>query len=149
MSWERFKQYYIHIDTLNFGIDISRVDFDDTFLETMEPKIQAAYAAMKELEAGAIANPDENRRVGHYWLRNPELAPDKKLSEVIENCLPELVQGEAKHRLEELIPSYGHSLDDDLDLVHAVRRYTLETLALDDRKPAEIHEQDRFLKTGS
>ena len=92
MSWERFKQYYIHIDTLNFGIDISRVDFDDTFLETMEPKIQAAYAAMKELEAGAIANPDENRRVGHYWLRNPELAPDKKLSEVIENCLSKIHQ---------------------------------------------------------
>ncbi len=62
--------------------------------------------------------------------------------DVIETCLPELVQGEALHRLEELIPSYGHSLDDDLDLVHAVRRYTLETLALDDRKPAEISAVD-------
>jgi malate dehydrogenase (quinone) len=69
--------------------------------------------------------------------------------DVIESCLPELVQGEARQRLEELIPSYGHSLDDDLDLVHAIRRYTLETLALDDRKPAELSEQDRFLRTGS
>ena len=71
MSWERFKQRYLHIDALNFGIDISRIDFDDAFLETMEPKMQAAYRAMHDLEAGAIANPDENRQVGHYWLRNP------------------------------------------------------------------------------
>ena len=69
--------------------------------------------------------------------------------EVIESCLPELVQGEARQRLEELIPSYGHSLDDDVDLVHAVRRYTLETLALDNRKSAEIPEQDGFMQTGS
>ncbi|MGD8557322.1 MAG: malate dehydrogenase (quinone) [Chromatiales bacterium] len=69
--------------------------------------------------------------------------------EVIETCLPELVQGEARQRLEELIPSYGHSLDDDLDLVHAVRRYTLETLALDERNPAAIAEQDAVLRTGS
>ena len=69
--------------------------------------------------------------------------------EVIESCLPELIQGEARHRLEELIPSYGHSLDDDLDLVHAVRRYTLETLDLGDRKPAEIPQEDTLLQTGS
>ena len=28
-----------------------------------------------DLEKGAIANPDENRMVGHYWLRAPERAP--------------------------------------------------------------------------
>ncbi len=31
---------------------------------------------MDGLERGAIANPDENRMVGHYWLRAPELAPN-------------------------------------------------------------------------
>jgi glucose-6-phosphate isomerase len=31
------------------------------------------------LEAGAIANPDENRMVGHYWLRNSALAPTPDL----------------------------------------------------------------------
>ena len=36
----------------------------------------AAFAAMDALEKGAIANPDEKRRVGHYWLRAPERAPD-------------------------------------------------------------------------
>jgi glucose-6-phosphate isomerase len=38
---------------------------------------------MKALEAGAIANPDENRRVGHYWLRNADLAPTPELREAI------------------------------------------------------------------
>jgi len=34
-----------------------------------------ALAAMSALEAGAIANPDEGRQVGHYWLRDPARAP--------------------------------------------------------------------------
>ena len=37
--------------------------------------MQAAFTEMQALEKGAIANPDENRMVGHYWLRNPALAP--------------------------------------------------------------------------
>ena len=34
-----------------------------------------AFEAMAALEDGAIANPDEGRQVGHYWLRAPETAP--------------------------------------------------------------------------
>src|ERR1700736_1713625 len=37
-----------------------------------------------ELESGAIANPDEKRMVGHYWLRNPALAPNAELRADIE-----------------------------------------------------------------
>lgn len=43
----------------------------------------AAFTAMQRLEAGAVANPDEGRRVGHYWLRAPELAPEPALSQAI------------------------------------------------------------------
>lgn len=42
---------------------------------------------MKELEKGAIANPDEGRMVGHYWLRNPKMAPNSFLRLQIENTL--------------------------------------------------------------
>jgi glucose-6-phosphate isomerase len=41
--------------------------------------MQRAFKAMSELEKGAIANPDENRRDGHYWLRNPALAPEPEI----------------------------------------------------------------------
>ena len=87
MSWTRFKQNYLHLNELDFALDISRIDFDDTFLTAMEPKMQAAYQAMQALEGGAIANPDEGRMVGHYWLRAPQLAPDAAIRTEIETCL--------------------------------------------------------------
>ncbi len=83
MSWERYKKYYLGLDDLGFGLDVSRVDFDDAFLASMEGKMSAAFAAMQKLEGGAIANPDENRMVGHYWLRNPSIAPDKAIADEI------------------------------------------------------------------
>src|SRR5438128_11344782 len=53
----------------------------------MHPKIEKAFAAMRELEAGAIANPTENRMVGHYWLRNPALAPTPELRAEIQGTI--------------------------------------------------------------
>lgn len=92
MSWERFTKHYLSIDELDFALDISRIDFGDTFLSDMEPKIQSAFKAMSELESGAIANPDENRMVGHYWLRDAGLAPDAALTAEIETCLANIKQ---------------------------------------------------------
>ena len=42
---------------------------------------------MAELERGAIANPDEKRMVGHYWLRNPALAPTPEIRRDIEETV--------------------------------------------------------------
>lgn len=77
--WQRFQKYYLRYDDLGFSVDISRMRFPDGFLEKMQPKVEQAFAAMRELEAGGIANPDEGRMVGHYWLRNPALAPNDQL----------------------------------------------------------------------
>ncbi len=90
MSWSRFKQYYYHSAPLGFSLDISRMDFADDFLPFMEPKIQAAYRAMAELEGGSVANPDEDRMVGHYWLRAPELAPSPGLRREIRQTLQQI-----------------------------------------------------------
>src|SRR5206468_12082072 len=46
-----------------------------------------AFAAMRALEAGAIANPTEKRMVGHYWLRNPALAPTPEIRTEIEETV--------------------------------------------------------------
>ncbi len=48
--------------------------------------LQEALNAMEALEAGAIANPDENRQVGHYWLRNTEIAPSSEFQSAIVDC---------------------------------------------------------------
>lgn len=82
--WDRFSQLNLRDERLGFGLDISRMRFADDFLERLEPAAQRAFAAMRELEGGAVANPDEGRMVGHYWLRTPALAPNAELRGEIE-----------------------------------------------------------------
>jgi glucose-6-phosphate isomerase len=81
--FERFKSHLFHDEKLGLSLDISRIQFPDNFFAELEPRLQKAYAQMAELEAGAIANPDEKRMVGHYWLRAPELAPQPELRRAI------------------------------------------------------------------
>src|SRR5580693_7443660 len=83
MTWSRFKEHYYQDRRLGLALDISRIPFPDDYLAKMEPAMQEAYAAMAALEKGAIANPDEQRMVGHYWLRAPELAPTAELTREI------------------------------------------------------------------
>ena len=60
-----FPKYYTEFPELGLAIDLSRMNVDDAFFEAMEPRIQKAFTDMDALEKGAIANPDENRMVGH------------------------------------------------------------------------------------
>ncbi len=87
MSWSRFQKHFYHHAGLGLSLDPSRMPFPDDFLAKMEPTMQAAFTAMAELEKGAIANPDEGRMVGHYWLRAPQLAPTKELAAEITDAL--------------------------------------------------------------
>jgi len=87
MTWNRFKTHFYHHADLGLSLDISRIPFPDDFLTSMEPRMQEAFTAMAALEGGAIANPDENRMVGHYWLRAPHLAPNPELTSEITNTL--------------------------------------------------------------
>lgn len=57
--------------------------------------------------------------------------------DVLERCIPELTQGSARARLQELIPSYGQSLIEDASLLRDVRGYTLSTLGLKTRRSPE------------
>ncbi len=85
--WKRYSSLLCHCPEIGLSLDISRMKFDDGFLERMEPALQRAFNEMKELEDGSIANPDEGRMVGHYWLRNPPLAPTKELRCEIEAAI--------------------------------------------------------------
>ena len=82
--WPRFQKYFLRYDDLGFSLDISRMRFPDGFFKAMQPRVEKAFADMRELEAGAIANPDEQRMVGHYWLRDSKLAPTAELRTEIE-----------------------------------------------------------------
>jgi glucose-6-phosphate isomerase len=84
--WQRFQRYLLRNEELGFTLDISRMRFDDEFLTRMEPLAQRAFTQIDALEGGAIANPDEGRMVGHYWLRAPQLAPNSELRNEIETA---------------------------------------------------------------
>jgi glucose-6-phosphate isomerase len=87
MNWDRFKSHYYTNPKLGLALDISRMPFPDDYLAAMAPKMAQAFADMAALEAGAVANPDEKRMVGHYWLRAPELAPTAELRTAIASSL--------------------------------------------------------------
>ena len=55
--WQRFQKYFLRYDDLGFSIDISRMRFPDDFFERMQPRVEQAFAAMRELEAGGDRQP--------------------------------------------------------------------------------------------
>uniref|UniRef100_A0A0E0E500 Glucose-6-phosphate isomerase n=1 Tax=Oryza meridionalis TaxID=40149 RepID=A0A0E0E500_9ORYZ len=89
--WERYVEWLYQHKELGLFVDVSRMGFTEEFLRRMEPRMQRAFAAMRELEKGAIANPDEGRMVGHYWLRDPCLAPNSFLRAKIETTLDRIL----------------------------------------------------------
>jgi glucose-6-phosphate isomerase len=88
--WQRYQRYLCRIDSLGLTLDVSRMGFDESFLDLMKPALASAFTAMEALEKGAIANPDEKRMVGHYWLRKPELAPTAEIAAEIRKTIADI-----------------------------------------------------------
>jgi glucose-6-phosphate isomerase len=105
-SWNQFNQSFVRYPDLGFSIDFSRVDLPSGYFDQMTGKITTAEAAMRAVEAGEIANPDENRMVGHYWLRNSSLAPAELKSE-IDSTLAATLQFAAEVHAGNIAPPAG------------------------------------------
>jgi glucose-6-phosphate isomerase len=85
--WERYQKHLCVVESVGLTLDVSRMNFPDDFLARMRGPLDQTFDAMEALEKGAIANPDEKRRVGHYWLRAPELAPEPALTKDIQDTV--------------------------------------------------------------
>jgi len=118
--WDRYREYLNVNPSIELSVDISRMKFPADFLAKMEPAMQKAYAAMNALEGGAIANPDEKRMVGHYWLRDPARAPNQELRREIEATVARIrrfaydvhssqIRGQRGHFLHLLVIGIGGS----------------------------------------
>ncbi|MAR08641.1 MAG: glucose-6-phosphate isomerase [Blastopirellula sp.] len=83
VQWQRFCDLIWYHDDLGIWLDVSRMHLNASHLETLQTKFESVFSAMQELENGSIANADEQRQVGHYWLRNPQLAPKEEVREHI------------------------------------------------------------------
>ena len=68
-------------------IDAHLMDLPSDWATRYGDRLAQAAAAMQALEAGAIANADEGRMVGHYWLRDPGRAPTAALTTAIQQTL--------------------------------------------------------------
>jgi len=90
-NWTTYNQLLRYQD-LRFSLDTSRMDIPTSYTDALKPKVEKAYADLTKLEAGEIANPDENRMVGHYWLRNADLAPNDEIRAQITEPIEQLKQ---------------------------------------------------------
>lgn len=89
--WRRYKKYVCKCPKVGMTLDISRIDFPDDFFDQLQPRLEHAYREMASLEAGDIVNPDEQRMVGHYWLRAPFRAPTDEITQQIEQAHRDVV----------------------------------------------------------
>ncbi|MCJ7557255.1 MAG: glucose-6-phosphate isomerase [Gammaproteobacteria bacterium] len=92
MDWQSFSERLYRFPVLGVSLDLSRMDMDDSWLLSMQPSVALALTEMTELERGGIANIDERRMVGHYWLRAPDTAPDPALGQVIRRDLGRVLE---------------------------------------------------------
>jgi glucose-6-phosphate isomerase len=83
-EWERYKTYLNFSPEIGLMVDISRMMFPKDYFNQMESRMQKAFQDMEAIESGAMANPNEKRMVGHYWLRAPELAPRQEITHDIQ-----------------------------------------------------------------
>ena len=63
MDQDTFKRDIYYAPGTGLMADWSGMDIDDGYIASKGEMISSALKAMDELEAGAIANPDENRMV--------------------------------------------------------------------------------------
>ncbi len=88
--WARHQRYLCAVPGIELTLDISRMSFDAGYFDRMAPAMAEACTAMEALEQGVIANPDEQRMVGHYWLRAPHLAPSAEIRAEIEQTVADI-----------------------------------------------------------
>jgi len=114
--WQRYQDWLYYHPTLDLYVDVSRMGFDESFYQSMLPKFANAFDAVAKLEQGAIANPDEKRMVGHYWLRNTDIAPNQEIKKEIHDCLAKIKDFSQKIHSGEIKTPSGEKFTDLLSI---------------------------------
>lgn len=83
---DRFARYLRFRSVLEdpfVELDLGHSGLAEADVEALQAPLGKALAAMQAIESGSLANADEQRMVGHFWLRAPGLAPSPDLEESI------------------------------------------------------------------
>lgn len=114
--WQRYQDWLYYNEKLNLYVDVSRMRFDEDFYTSMEPKFADAFDSVEKLEQGAIANPDEKRMVGHYWLRNTDIAPNQEIKNEINDTLAQIKEFSQKIHQGTITTPQGEKFTDLLSI---------------------------------
>lgn len=82
-NWPRFVSMSYSDPKGVLSLDYSKLCLTQDKFQALSTRASNALKLMSELEAGAIANPDEGRMVGHYWLRDASICPDSAIASEI------------------------------------------------------------------
>jgi glucose-6-phosphate isomerase len=79
----RYLRFRSFLDDPFVELDLSHAGLEVADIDALTPSLAKALQAMRDLEEGSIANPDEGRQVGHFWLRAPGLSPSEAIGEEV------------------------------------------------------------------
>ena len=79
----RYLRFRSVLDDPFVELDLCLSGMSEADVQALQAPLARALAAMKSIEGGALANADEKRQVGHFWLRAPGLAPSPDIEQVI------------------------------------------------------------------
>ncbi len=114
--WERYRDWLYYHEELEVYVDISRMSFEQDLVDRLMPRFKTAFQDMAKLEQGAIANPDEDRMVGHYWLRDPDLAPSSEIRQEVIETLAQIEAFVSQVHSGQLHPPQGDRFTDILSV---------------------------------
>lgn len=80
-NWQDFSEQLIRYSKPDLWLDLSQMRLPKDMVAAQKESIERALLELNNIESGEKVNTDEDkdkggRCVGHYWLRNPDLAPD-------------------------------------------------------------------------
>ena len=88
----KLQETIFNFPEINLFFDFSKSAFNLSFIKDNALIIENSLREMAALESGAIANPSEQRMVGHYWLRDGSLAPIPEIRSEIASLYEDIAQ---------------------------------------------------------
>lgn len=141
-AWQRYQQWLVHLPELDLFLDVSRMAVEEADVSRLAGPFEDAFTAMEALEAGAIANPDEQRMVGHYWLRDPGRAPSAEIGEEIRRSVAAIERFAADVHTGRISPPQAEAFTDLLAIGiggSALGPQFVAAALAPDRPPLRIH----------
>ena len=113
-NWIERNRAYTLVDAAdNFSIAFAGMKFTDADLDKLAPKFERAAREMARLEAGAVKNPDENRKVTHFSdrIEYPKSALFASVEEFAEKVRTGKITGETGRKFDAVVVNGIGGLD--------------------------------------